>query len=764
MAHGKHRTDAQFPGYELDRTTRVWVSPRHKAFAYSDGDTQENYVLEAVRSAKDVSSASDELPAKARDWASEYHLTPARGNLVAPLELHAGMRVLELGCGMGAITRRLGETGATVVAIEGSMRRASIARERCRDLGNVQVVCDNFKEFQASEKFDVVTLIGVMEYSPRFIGGDDPIGACLALARSHLRPEGTLVIAIENRLGLKYWNNCVEDHTGIAFDSIHDTYRPNWVATFGHDELREVVGKAGFSEVDFLLPFPDYKVPTAVVRESALSDRAISFSSIVGPLYARDYHGEKNRHFSERLALKTLEKNGLVAHFSNSFLCLCRLSKAGTPLVTAPWAAKIYNTGRRACYRTKTTVFREPVTGEVRVLKERLHPEAPLKAGPLKFDAPLSDPYVSGTLLSDELYRTLFRATSLSGYFQKLCEYKDAVIALSQRLRPDLPAQLCAGELVDATPFNLIRTASGALELIDHEWSSSEPVPLKFVLLRGLLAELSAKTRYIESGAPFASYGTLRALAEAAFSAMGLSLSDADIDHYAHNEAAIQQQAIALKHDHAVMTQAHRSAFASPLGQVLHLTQRVPLAEVARLLVQQQKAAREVEPPKAQQQVASPPSAPKRTARDSVAEGEALFVAGDVAKAKRAMEEALKAEPEYPDALNNLGCIALAEGDSKLAREMFERGLRKNARHLDLLANYGHLLSMSGEHAAALPHLRTLAELASSSTTVLNLYAGCLAENDSFEEAELVYQRSLSLDEKQDAVREILVSFKALRS
>ena len=57
------------------------------------------------------------------------------------------------------MSRYFGETGASVIAVEGSSLRAQIAAERCRDLPNVKVVCDNIIDYISDEKFDYVTLI-----------------------------------------------------------------------------------------------------------------------------------------------------------------------------------------------------------------------------------------------------------------------------------------------------------------------------------------------------------------------------------------------------------------------------------------------------------------------------------------------------------------------------------------------------------------------------------------------------------------------------
>ena len=68
-------------------------------------------------------------------------------------------RVLEVGCGCGAITRFLGENFDDVVSVEGSLNRARLARLRTRDLPGVTILCAPFQEIRFSRKFDVVFCI-----------------------------------------------------------------------------------------------------------------------------------------------------------------------------------------------------------------------------------------------------------------------------------------------------------------------------------------------------------------------------------------------------------------------------------------------------------------------------------------------------------------------------------------------------------------------------------------------------------------------------
>ena len=153
-------------GYIYDHQSKIWMTPDFSGIAYNDGDEIENRIATIVNSSRDVSVFSEELHAKITDWPSTYHLSFKRSNLLRPFkERLSHADVLEIGAGCGAITRFLGESGANVLALEGSPRRAAIARSRTRDLDNVTVLSDAFENFKSDKKFDVITLIGVLEYA-----------------------------------------------------------------------------------------------------------------------------------------------------------------------------------------------------------------------------------------------------------------------------------------------------------------------------------------------------------------------------------------------------------------------------------------------------------------------------------------------------------------------------------------------------------------------------------------------------------------------
>ena len=121
-------------GYKYNEPTSVWSRQDYTGIAYNDGDEIELRIASIIDNATDISVLSDELRPHCTNWPSLYHLSNTRANILRPFEADLCGDVLEIGAGLGAITRYLGECGGNVLAVEGTLRRAAIARARTRDL------------------------------------------------------------------------------------------------------------------------------------------------------------------------------------------------------------------------------------------------------------------------------------------------------------------------------------------------------------------------------------------------------------------------------------------------------------------------------------------------------------------------------------------------------------------------------------------------------------------------------------------------------
>lgn len=130
----------------------------------------------------------------------------------------------------------------------------------------------NFQEIEPAltEKYDYITLIGVFEYGENYIQSDTPYVDFLKTIARHLKPDGQIVLAIENRFGLKYWAGCTEDHFGTLFEGLEGYPTTKGVKTFTKKELTEILEKAGNLKAQWYYPFPDYKLPMTIYSDRRL--------------------------------------------------------------------------------------------------------------------------------------------------------------------------------------------------------------------------------------------------------------------------------------------------------------------------------------------------------------------------------------------------------------------------------------------------------------------------------------------------------------
>ena len=139
------------------------------------------------------------------------------------------------------MTGALCERAKEVTCIELSMKRSKINAYRHQDQDNLKILVGNFQEIEKNltEKYDYITLIGVFEYGESYIRSENPYVDFLRIISKHLKPDGKIILAIENRLGLKYWAGCTEDHFGTLFEGSRDTPKQKGLKLFQEKNLME---------------------------------------------------------------------------------------------------------------------------------------------------------------------------------------------------------------------------------------------------------------------------------------------------------------------------------------------------------------------------------------------------------------------------------------------------------------------------------------------------------------------------------------------
>lgn len=476
--------------YIFSDSLQVWCRSQIKEHTYSDGFSVEERLYKIVSSVKDVSLYSNELKQYMNSWADTYHLSPDRHHLLKPLEpILKDKNVLELGCGCGGISRYLGEISHRLIAVEGSLNRSRIAAERCRDLSNVDVVTDLIQDLDFEGDFDIVTLIGVLEYSQIYIENEDPVRHILEKVHKYLKPNGILIVAIENQLGLKYFAGAPEDHGVGIMAGINDIYNSQEPITFGKYELESHFKSVGFRQIDTYLTFPDYKLPTLILHPGYIksADR-YDFSDLVSGTAIIDKQQILNPTFSLEAALGLIERNGLLSDLANSHLFVCH--KQVPVLESRPSTLASYYSPNRSL---NTRQYLEFIAQEDEISVNRT-----------KFldginPSTKTEEFVFGKLYSLSINKIIQREgwdeAELVGWFNIWLN-----VLKARRLHTDLTREksqtfsYLPPEYLDALPRNMIYKHSDEFTFIDLEWEYSGPVPFELVAFRGIVVTLGAIT------------------------------------------------------------------------------------------------------------------------------------------------------------------------------------------------------------------------------------------------------------------------------
>ena len=282
---------------------------------YSDGPVEKELLEIAKNNGEEE---LNQIIAERNSWPILYHFSHIRQNIVEWLPITRNQKVLEIGSGCGPITGILAKKAKSVTCNDLSKMRSTINAYRNKNCDNVKIMVGNFQDVESSltETYDYITLIGVFEYSQGYIGTEQPYVEMLRRISRHLAPGGKVVIAIENRLGLKYWAGCTEDHVGKYFEGLENYPDTKGVRTFSRKELSDIIDKAGNFKTTFYYPYPDYKFPMTIYSDKRLPKK--------GELRDNFCNFDRNRIqlFNEGKVYDSLTDAGLFQEFSNSFLVL----------------------------------------------------------------------------------------------------------------------------------------------------------------------------------------------------------------------------------------------------------------------------------------------------------------------------------------------------------------------------------------------------------------------------------------------------------
>ena len=490
---------------------------------YSDGAIED----EMLAISRDFAPEEfNRVISERESWPILYHFSHIRENILSWLPFTGDEKVLEIGSGCGAVTGALCEKAKEVTCIELSMKRSKINAYRHRDQDNLKILVGNFQEIEKNltEKYDYITLIGVFEYGESYIQSEDPYVDFLKIISRHLKPDGKIILAIENKLGLKYWAGCTEDHFGTLFEGIQGYPNTKGVKTFSKKEFNAILQNAGNLKADWYYPYPDYKFPMSIH-----SDRHLPAS---GELNMKDYNFDRLRLglFQESQVYNTLLSNDLYPQFSNSFLLVIGKEQPQMEPVYVKFSnerdqklsiyTEISQTADGAL-TVKKMPAQKNATEHVQKLETicedltRMYKEESIEVNHCTLRGDCAElEYLTGITLEDKLDQLLEEGrteeleTLFFTYIQKLKNIHEKKpfektaefvrVFGDVKLRADLMSTDVSN--IDFVPANIILSGD-KVSVIDYEWTFTFPVPSQFLVYRMIFyyLELNDKRRSLKS-------------------------------------------------------------------------------------------------------------------------------------------------------------------------------------------------------------------------------------------------------------------------
>lgn len=251
-------------------------------------------------------------------WQVLYHLSPMRENLLEWYTFGEETTLLEIGSEAGAMTGLFAKRVKQVVSLESDSDLVTINKQRNQQYENIDFRVGKIEQIQQEEKYDYITLIGTLEKAFEYDESDKPYIGLLRQCKKHLKENGMLIIALDNKTGMKYWTGAPESGTGRPFAGISNEFNAKEGRSFTKKELERMLQQCELGEIEFYYPTPDYRFVASLYSEEFLPQR--------GELRPGNsvYESGGYQFFKEDLAYDTICEDGQYSYFADSFLIFAK--------------------------------------------------------------------------------------------------------------------------------------------------------------------------------------------------------------------------------------------------------------------------------------------------------------------------------------------------------------------------------------------------------------------------------------------------------
>ena len=344
--------------------------------------------------------------------------------------------------------------------------------------------------------WDYIVVSDTFARVPTIFEGKAPYRDFFDEIKKHLKPNGHVILAVDNRYGLTYFAGSKERLTGKYFEGLEGYGHSEGVCTFSKEAVLAMAREAGFTSAKTYYPYPNYRYMTALYTEAHLPSPGELSKNLC------NYEEERAVLFDETAVFDGLIKEGKFQEFSNSYLFDLTLEEQK---VEEELLFLKYSVERDEKYRIRTEIVKKnngtkivrkvPYTDAARAHVEKIKYWETVLGEQYK----LADVAVNQCTLTDkgaefEFLRGVTLEEVLDEYLEKddlagfIGEIKNYAAKLEQLVNK-------GANNIDLIFSNII-IIDGKWHVIDYEWTFEAEVPLKFILHRAIALYFEQKKHF----------------------------------------------------------------------------------------------------------------------------------------------------------------------------------------------------------------------------------------------------------------------------
>ena len=272
-----------------------------------------------------------------------YALSSQRELLLEWYDFEPEAEVLQVGADYGALTGLLRSSVSAVTVLDETESALETVRQRYPGAANIYYRKDSLAGYAAEacaegKKYDYVIFAGTLTA---------PYEKHIHAAKSLLKPDGILIVALANALGMKYFAGTVEEENAL-------TKRQLAELLCGDKETQSMADESG--TLKFYYPMPDYKTPVSIYSDAYLPKKGDL--TRVTPAY--DYPPYHLMEQGEKF--DTVCEAGLFDLYANSYLVFWSADPKQLQKDDERIFIK-YNKTRREEFQIKTCICERDVIG-----------------------------------------------------------------------------------------------------------------------------------------------------------------------------------------------------------------------------------------------------------------------------------------------------------------------------------------------------------------------------------------------------------------